>query len=120
MKQWAARSPANYQHKYDLVTAEIARVSGDNELAAEHYDRAIVAAEKAGYLHVAALAAELTGEFYLSLNRLKIAKLYLSDAYDKYQLWGASAKIADLKLRYPQLLTQNDPDFIQSKSDRSD
>ena len=120
LKQWAARSPANYQHKYDLVTAEIARVSGDNELAAEHYDRAIVAAEKAGYLHEAALAAELTGEFYLSLNRLKIAKLYLSDAYDKYQLWGASAKVADLKLRYPQLLTQNDPDFIQSKSDRSD
>ena len=119
LKQWAARSPANYQHKYDLVTAEIARVLEDNELAAEHYDRAIVAAEKAGYLHEAALAAELTGEFYLSLNRLKIAKLYLNDAYDKYQLYGASAKVTDLKLRYPQLLIQNDPDSIQ-QSDRSD
>ena len=115
LKQWATISPANYQHRYDLVTAEIARVLGDNELAAEHYDRAIVAAE--GYLHEAALAAELTGEFYLSLNRLKIAKLYLNEAYDKYQLWGASAKVADLKLRYPQLITQNDPDSIQQKSD---
>ena len=116
LKQWAVLSPANYQHKYDLVTAEIARVSGDNELAAEHYDRAIVAAET-GYLQEAALAAELAGEFYLSLNRLKIAKLYLNEAYDKYQLWGASAKVADLKLRYPQLLTQNDADLTHPNSD---
>ena len=120
LKQWAATAPTNYQHRYDLVTAEIARVLGNNELAAEHYDRAIVAAEKAGYLHEAALAAELTGEFYLSLNRLKIALLYLNDAYDKYLLWGASAKVAHLKLRYPQLLTQNYTDELTHlKSDRS-
>ena len=120
LKQWAVHAPKNYQHRYDLVTAEIARVSGDNEQAAEHYDRAIAAAEQAGYLQEAALAAELTGEFYLSLNRIKIAKLYLNEAYDKYQLWGASAKIANLKRRHPQLLIQNYPDeLIHPGSDRS-
>ena len=120
LQRWAALAPANYQHKYDLVTAEIARILGDNELAAEHYDRAIVAAEKAGYLQEAALAAELTGEFYLSLNRLKIAKLYLNDAYDKYQLWGASAKLTDLKRRYSQLLTQNHTDELTKSAQLSD
>ena len=67
------------------MTAEIAKISGDRELAAEHYDRAIHEAEEAGYLHEAALAEELAGEFYLGLNRLKIAKLYLL-YYLKYLL----------------------------------
>jgi predicted ATPase/two-component sensor histidine kinase len=107
LKKWAVHAPDNYQHKYELVTAEIAKILGDRELAAEHYDRAIIEAEKAGYLHEAALAEELAGEFYLGLNRLKIAKLYLTDACARYQHWGALAKVEDLQLRHPQLLTPN-------------
>ncbi len=107
MKQWADYAPDNYLHKYKLITAEIAKVSGEYEPAAEHYDRAIILATEAGYLHETALAEELTGEFYLSKGRTKIAGFYLTDACNKYRRWGALAKTADLNSRYGALLKRN-------------
>ncbi|MGB3208161.1 MAG: serine/threonine-protein kinase PknK, partial [Crinalium sp.] len=41
LKQWADHAPANYQHKYELVEAEINRVNGEAFKAMEYYDRAI-------------------------------------------------------------------------------
>lgn len=107
MKQWAHHAPDNYLHKYQLITAEIAKVSEEYDRAAEYYDLAITEAAKAGYLHEAALAEELTGEFYLSRGRTKIAGFYLTDAYHKYRKWGAVAKVQDLDSRYSTLLIQN-------------
>ncbi|MDJ0679679.1 MAG: AAA family ATPase [Xenococcaceae cyanobacterium MO_167.B52] len=106
IKQWADHAPDNYLNKYKLVTAEIARVLGKNEQAAEHYDKAITEAAKAGYIHEAALAEELTGEFYLSQGRTKIAGYYLTDAYYGYRRWGALSKVRDLESRYSELLTR--------------
>ena len=106
LKQWADCAPDNYLNKYYLVTAEIARISGNNEQAAKNYDRAIALGTKVGFIHEAALAAELTAKFYLSRGRTKIAEYYLTDAYDEYFRWGAMAKLQALKSRYPQLLTR--------------
>ena len=106
IKQWADYSPDNYLHKYELVSAEIARVSGKYEQAGKHYDRAITAATKAGYMHEAALAEELTGEFYLSQDKTKIAGYYLTDAYYRYVSWGAWAKVQNLQSQYPELCFQ--------------
>ncbi|MGB3208548.1 MAG: serine/threonine-protein kinase PknK, partial [Crinalium sp.] len=41
LKGWADHAPANYQHKYELVEAEINRVNGEAFKAMEYYDRAI-------------------------------------------------------------------------------
>ncbi|MFO5438630.1 MAG: serine/threonine protein kinase, partial [Dolichospermum sp.] len=41
MQYWAVNAPMNYQHKYDLIEAEKARVLGQMLLAMEYYDRAI-------------------------------------------------------------------------------
>ena len=46
MKMWASHCPENFQHKYDLVAAERARVLGRNGQAAELYDKAIQGAQK--------------------------------------------------------------------------
>ena len=105
--RWATFSPDNYQHKYHLVTAEIARVKGDRELAATHYDRAITEAAKAGYLHQSALAKELAGEFYLSQRKSQIAGYYLTDAYHEYRRWGASSKVEQLNLKHSARLNRN-------------
>ncbi|MEG4211825.1 AAA family ATPase [Microcoleus sp. S13_B4] len=104
MKYWALSSPANYQHKYDLVEAEKARVLGQKEKAMDDYDRAIAGANEHEYLQEEALANELAAEFHLSVGREKIAKTYMTDAYYGYIHWGAKAKVADLEERYPQLL----------------
>ena len=104
MKYWAFHCPMNYQHKYDLVEAEKARVLGQSFSAMEYYDLAIDGAKENGYVQDEALANELAGEFYLALGRQKVARTYLIDAYYAYIRWGAKAKVKDLEERYSELL----------------
>jgi predicted ATPase/GAF domain-containing protein/tRNA A-37 threonylcarbamoyl transferase component Bud32 len=102
MQQWANHAPMNYQHKYELVEAEKARVLGEKYRAMDYYDRAIRNAAEQGYIQEEALANELAGEFYLSVGMEKVAKSYITDAYYGYISWGANAKVTDLEERYPQ------------------
>ncbi|MFM9268138.1 AAA family ATPase [Tychonema sp. BBK16] len=104
MKHWAMNSPGNYQHKYDLVEAEKARVLGQNEKAAMYYDRAVKGASEHEYTHEAALANELAAEFYLACDRKKVSQIYLIDAYYGYIHWGATAKVKHLESQYPMYL----------------
>lgn len=104
MKHWAVNSPGNYQHKYDLVEAEQARVLGQYEKAAVYYDLAVKGASNNEYIHEAALANELAAEFYLACDRKKVALIYLIDAYYGYIHWGATAKVKHLESEYPMSL----------------
>jgi len=106
MKHWAFHAPMNFQHKYDLVEAEKARVFGQNWEAAALYEKAIAGAFDNEYLHEEALAYELAAEFYLGRGMKKIAQTYMKDAHYRYQQWGAFAKVKHLKTRYPQFFSQ--------------
>ncbi len=106
MRNWANYAPVNFQHKYELVEAEKARVSGQYWQAMELYDRAIAGAREHGYIQEEALANERAAEFYLSQNREKVARVYLIEAYYGYLRWGATAKVKDLEARYAHLLSQ--------------
>ncbi|TAG64875.1 MAG: serine/threonine protein kinase, partial [Oscillatoriales cyanobacterium] len=63
MRKWAHHAPMNYQHKYELVEAEKARVLGDKDKAIDYYDRAIQHSREQGYIQEEALANELAAEF---------------------------------------------------------
>ncbi|WP_118166961.1 AAA family ATPase [Nostoc sphaeroides] len=104
MHYWAGYAPVNFQHKYDLVEAEIARVMGDKLKAMEYYDRAITLAKANGYIQEEALSNELAAKFYLGWDKEKVAQAYMQEAYYCYARWGAKAKVEDLEKRYPQLL----------------
>ena len=106
MQTWAHHAPMNYQHKYDLVEAEKARVLGKYWEAADYYDKAIQGAKAQEYIQEQALANELAAEFYLSCNKDKIAQVYLTECYYGYIAWDAIAKVKDLEARYPQLVAQ--------------
>lgn len=106
MRKWANHAPMNFQHKYELVEAEKARVLGQYWQAMEYYDRAIAQAKEHGYLQEEALANELAAEFYFSQGRNKVAQVYLVEAYYGYLRWGATAKVKDLETRHPQVLAQ--------------
>ncbi|QIR37757.1 AAA family ATPase [Tolypothrix sp. PCC 7910] len=97
-------APMNFQHKYDLVSAEKHRVLGQKAEAIEYYDRAIALAKENHYLQEAALANELTAQFYLEWGKHKLAQVYMQEAYYCYAHWGAKTKIYDLEKRYPDLL----------------
>lgn len=72
MQQWAHHAPMNFQHKYDLVEAEKARVQGQTLEAEEFYERAIVGACENDYIQEEALAYELAAKFYLKRGLEKI------------------------------------------------
>jgi predicted ATPase/signal transduction histidine kinase/DNA-binding response OmpR family regulator len=104
MKEWAEHAPENYQHKYELVEAEKARVLGNIVEAMELYDRAIQGAKEQQFIHEEAIAYERAAEFYLSLGRVEFSQFYLKNAYQCYASWGATAKVKALESEYPQLL----------------
>ncbi|MDX2242420.1 MAG: AAA family ATPase, partial [Leptolyngbyaceae cyanobacterium bins.302] len=106
MRHWASHAPMNFQHKYELVEAELARVLGQYWQAMAHYDRAIAGAKAQGYIQEAALANERAADFYLAQGREKIAQTYLIEAYYGYLRWGATAKVQDLTTHHPTLLAQ--------------
>jgi histidine kinase len=107
MKKWAYHAPMNYQHKYELVEAEKARVIQDQLAAMDYYDLAIKGAAANGYIHEEALAYELAGEFYQSWDKEIIARSYVTKAYYAYIRWGAIAKVKYLESRYHYLVERH-------------
>ena len=103
LKQRAYHAPVNYQHQYELVEAEQARVLGRTLNAMDYYDRAIAGAKNAGYIQDEALAYERAAEFYFSIGREEIGQHYITKARYGYIRWGAIAKVKDLEAEYPQL-----------------
>jgi PAS domain S-box-containing protein len=104
LKVWSSHCPDNFIHKYQLVTAEMARLSDNTLEAIAFYDQAIESANRYEYLSVEAIANELAAKFYLKAGRWKVAKAYFLDARYCYIQWGATAKVKALELEYPQFL----------------
>lgn len=109
LQLWAEAAPMNYQHKFDLVVAELARFEGQIHQAMVAYDQAIQGAIANGYIQEAAIASERAAEFYLKHNRKHIAQGYMTDAYYGYIQWGAIAKVRQLEATYANLILQSDP-----------
>ena len=108
LERWSAQCPENFAHKHLLVTAEIARVAGDEVRAMTLYDRAIEAAAANDFPHHQALANELAGRFHRAHGRGKIARAYLIDARYGYLRWGAAAKVAAMDAKYGDILPRDD------------
>jgi predicted ATPase/signal transduction histidine kinase len=101
LQTWADNCPESYRHKQRLVDAELARVAGETERAAELYDEGIAAAARGGFLQDEALGNELAGRLYRARGRKRIGDMYLSEAVDRYARWGAHAKAQALHEEFP-------------------
>lgn len=108
LARWAESCPTTHLHKHLLVSAERARLRGEELAAMRLYDRAIEEACQSGFLHHEALANELCAKFHLAAGRLKMARTYLTDAYHGYSRWGSMAKLQHLLDKYPHLLNQTE------------
>jgi diguanylate cyclase (GGDEF)-like protein/PAS domain S-box-containing protein len=104
MKTWADNCPANFLHKYFLVEAERARITGKKLAAMNLYDRAIESARENKFVQHEALANERAAKFYLKLGLKKIAGFYMADALYGYKMWGADRKVRQLEAAYSRLL----------------
>ncbi len=105
LKKWSECIPDNYLHKFYLVEAEKMNVSGQDIKAMDFYDKAIALAKKYEYINEEALSCELAGKFYLSRNKINIARTFIIDARYCYLRWGAKRKVQDLEERYKLLFT---------------
>ncbi|PTL81382.1 ATP-binding sensor histidine kinase [Vitiosangium sp. GDMCC 1.1324] len=100
---WAQGCPENFRHKHQLVSAELARIEGNQGEAMRLYDLAIDSAHQNENPRDEALAQELAGRYYHSLGHRRIASLYLHSAMKGFARWGATAKVAALEEEFPDL-----------------
>jgi len=107
LSKWARYAPDNFEQKYILVQAELAKVSALTDKAGKFYDQAITLAKKHEYLNDQALCYELAARFHLSLGQTYLGNYYLKDAHYTYQQWGAKAKVKDMEYSYPQLVAKH-------------
>ena len=107
-RRLAAFGSGNYLHKALLLEAEIAKCKGEFEIATLLYDQAIYEAEAQKFIHHAAIAAELAGEYYLSKSRHRLARNYLNYALKSYSKWGADAKVEWMRQKYPLIIKSKD------------
>ncbi|WP_338760275.1 AAA family ATPase [Bernardetia sp. ABR2-2B] len=104
MKTWMDNCPANFTHLYFMVEAELAQINQDIISAMKFYDKAISSAQKNEFLQDEALANELAGKFYLTLDKKDFAQIYIQKAHYLYKMWGAIKKVRLFEKQYRLLL----------------
>ncbi|ACD16093.1 trifunctional serine/threonine-protein kinase/ATP-binding protein/sensor histidine kinase [Paraburkholderia phytofirmans] len=107
LEMWAEHCPENYQNRYALVCAELARVEGRDLDAMRLYEQAVHSAHENGFPHHEGIANELAGRFYLSRSLRTSADAYLRNARHCFALWGADGKVAQLDAEFPRLANQD-------------
>lgn len=101
---WKQNCPANFESLYNLVKAEIARLDNKIDEAVIYYSRAVKSAEENELIQQAALATELHGKFWLSLENKDLAKTLLERAQQYYSEWQAHAKVKWMSDQYADVL----------------
>jgi PAS domain S-box-containing protein len=114
MAIWSETTPSTFQHKYDLIAAEKARVAGDLDGALSHYDQAIAGARDNDFTQEEALANELYARFWLERGQERFAGPLMREAHSLYRKWGAMAKAEHLAKRYPKLMIGRGVAFDES------
>ena len=106
-EMWAEHCPENYQNRYALVCAELARLEGRELDAMRLYEQAVHSAHENGFLHHEGIANELAGRFYLGSGLRTSGDAYLRNARHCFALWGADGKVAQLDGQFPRLASQD-------------
>lgn len=104
MLLWAKACPENFQHKYDLVAAEMMRNKGRFREAQQLYHQAIAGARENAYKQVEAIACERLALLYLDYSCRDEAGFFIQKAHQGYLSWGASEKARELEEKYPSLV----------------
>ncbi len=99
---WSLDSSKNYQHKYFLIAAEVARIKQQSDSAEELYTKALDCVELANCIHDEALINERYANYWLAMGQSRIATHFIRDAHYLYGRWGAVAKCNQLESRWPQ------------------
>jgi PAS domain S-box-containing protein len=106
---WAESCPENFANRAALLAAEIARIEDRALDAMSLYERAIQSAREHGFVQNEGLAHETAARFYLARGFETIAQVYLRNARNCYDRWGALGKVKHLDALYPHLRQEQIP-----------
>ncbi|RMH69519.1 MAG: GAF domain-containing protein [Gemmatimonadetes bacterium] len=106
LKRWSDVAPMNVSHMYQLVSAEIAQLQGDDTEAMNLYKQVITTAQEKTLTHIEAIANERAAHFYRRRGFEEIARVYMTEAHYAYRKWGADGKLRHLETRYDNLITK--------------
>ena len=104
LETWAKSAPTNFQHKRDLIAAELARIEYRPADALALYHGAIEQAGRGGFIQDVALGHELCGLFHRTMGEHRLGNVQLGAALDAYAQWGATAKVEQLEREFPSAL----------------
>ncbi|MFT5824200.1 MAG: hypothetical protein ACI8ZM_005466, partial [Crocinitomix sp.] len=90
-------NPENYAQILALIQALIAELKLKNNIAENHYQEAINAANKGGFMHNEALFSERLGRLYLKTGAKEKGLQSLEKALTCYTAWGATYKVEQLQ-----------------------
>ena len=103
IEAWIETCSENFQDRFLLLSAEMARIEGRPLDAERLYAESIRSARASGFVHNEALCNELAARFYETRGFERIAYTYLRDARYFYLRWGATGKVRQLDELYPEL-----------------
>ena len=109
LREWAENYPPTFGDKHLLVLAEIARIAGRALDAMQLYEQAIRSAREHGFVQNEGVAHEVAARFYAARGFEAIAHVYLRNARNCYERWGAHGKVRQLDERFPGLLEERTP-----------
>jgi predicted ATPase/class 3 adenylate cyclase len=103
IERWARHAPQTFQHRADLLRAELAAANGKAEAAMARFEEAIRAARRAGAQHDLGLFLERSARFYQGRGAEAAAERHLTDAVSAFEVWGGDGWATSLRERYPSL-----------------
>jgi PAS domain S-box-containing protein len=103
LRRWAEQAPANFEHRANLLAAELAAIEGDLRKALELLGRARRQAAAQRCIVFEVLALERSAELCRDHGLDDLATGPLQEARDRWHHWGAFAKVAALERRWPTL-----------------
>jgi PAS domain S-box-containing protein len=109
LRIWADNCPENFEHKYLLAAAELARIDGRPVAAMSLYDQAVEAAQAGNFVQWQGMANERAYRFWLECGNERLAQVYWQQAYVCYDQWGATAKVRSMETAYRTCLAKNLP-----------
>lgn len=105
---------ANFKHMFLILLGERSQLDGQYDKAFSCFKDAVNLAEENGFIHMAALANELSAKLALKQGLHTLAKVFLQEANVSYLKWGALAKSQSLVRAYPQFLPNTSVGLLQA------
>ncbi|MDA3880681.1 MAG: PAS domain S-box protein, partial [Prolixibacteraceae bacterium] len=107
LRIWADNCPDNFEHKYLLASAELARIDFKQLEAMQLYDKAIETAQEGHFHQWEGMANERAFNFMVETGNEQLAHNYFQQAYVCYKRLGAETKVNLMEMDYRIYLENN-------------